>query len=292
MTTFSERNGYKTMSQIVQVETLDDDTRRRIWNVVQPLQNRLMQGSYDTPSHQIVERHLFTDYFDQYLGDQVNVAAFVWDGSRAAVLEGEWNQVFDYLEALIEAIASSGGVHGGITDKVVTLELNKVFVRTLADYRVIEGHIVRISAAAEVEAVTEAATVETVLGAARHHIERATAALSNRTNPDYVNVIRDSIHAAESFARHLTGKNTLGAAIDELKRTHSDLHPALIAGWKSLYGWSSDDAGIRHGGALVADPSFALARWLLVSCSAFLTYLAAEDDSRARDIDQGAEFEA
>lgn len=292
MANFSERNGYKTLSQIVQFESLDADTRRRIWNIVQPLQNQLMQGSYETPSHKIVESKLFTDYFEEHLDDKVNIAAFVWNGSRVAILEGEWNRVFDYLEILIAGISSSGGVHGGITDKAVTSELNRVFVLTLADYRVIEGHIVRISAVAEVEAVTAAATTETVLEAARHHIERATAALSNRTNPDYVSVIRDSINAAESFARHLTGKHTLGAAIDELKRTRSGLHPALIAGWKSLYGWSSDDAGIRHGGSLVAAPSFALARWMLVSCSAFLTYLALESDTVPLNIDQGVELTA
>lgn len=264
---------------MVQVESLDEDTRRQIWNIVQPLERRLMMGNYEVNSRQIVEEHLYTEHFGEYLGDHENVGTVVWDRSRVTILSGEWHLVFDFLESLIEGISLSGGVHGGITDPALTSGLNRVFERTLADYRVIEGHIVQIGSVVEAEAVAEAATSETVLKAARDHIHRATAALAERAHPDYVGVIRESILAAESLARHLTGKSTLGAAVTELKRSRPDLHPALTEGWKSIYGWTCDDAGIRHGGARVANPSLSLARWMLVSCSAFITYLSGDLES-------------
>ncbi|QYF74883.1 AbiJ-NTD4 domain-containing protein [Cryobacterium sp. PAMC25264] len=279
MPTFSERNGFTPMTQAVQIESLDEDTRRQIWNIVQPLENRLMMGSYEINSQRIVEEHLYTEHFGEYLGDHADVGAVVWDRSRATVLSGEWHLVFDYLESLIEGISRSGGVHGGFTDPAVTSGLNRVFERTLADYRVIEGNIVQIGSVVEAEAVTEAATSETVLKAARDHIRRATAALADRTSQDYVSVIRESILAAESLARHLTGKSTLGAAVTELKRSRPDLHPALTEGWKSIYGWTCDEGGIRHGGDMVANPSLSLARWMLVSCSAFITYLSGDIES-------------
>jgi hypothetical protein len=52
------------------------------------------------------------------------------------------------------------------------------------------------------------------------------------------------------------------------------LHPKLQEGFKALYGYTSDDHGIRH--ALKDDglPQEEDARYLLVSCSAFVSYLA------------------
>jgi hypothetical protein len=54
------------------------------------------------------------------------------------------------------------------------------------------------------------------------------------------------------------------------------LHPALAEGLSKLYGWTSDAEGIRH--ALMDEPSlsFAEAKYMLVSCSAFVNYLTAK----------------
>ncbi|MDT7765699.1 MAG: hypothetical protein QOC63_5119 [Mycobacterium sp.] len=51
----------------------------------------------------------------------------------------------------------------------------------------------------------------------------------------------------------------------------SDLHPALITGWKNLYGFTSDSGGIRHAGFDGAiQPTQELAQYFLVTCSAFV----------------------
>ncbi len=55
--------------------------------------------------------------------------------------------------------------------------------------------------------------------------------------------------------------------------TKISLHPALKDAFSSLYGYTSDAEGIRH--ALLDEPnlSFEDAKFMLVSCSAFINYL-------------------
>lgn len=51
------------------------------------------------------------------------------------------------------------------------------------------------------------------------------------------------------------------------------IHPALNKALHQIYGYTSDDPGIRHGGTETANVDAALAQFMLVSCSAFVNYL-------------------
>lgn len=54
------------------------------------------------------------------------------------------------------------------------------------------------------------------------------------------------------------------------------MHPALKGSFEKLYGYTSDAEGIRH--ALLDEPNldFEDAKFMLVSCSAFVNYLKAK----------------
>jgi len=70
-------------------------------------------------------------------------------------------------------------------------------------------------------------------------------------------------------------EGTLGKLVDGL-----DIHPALKKAFSNLYGWTSDDAGIRHPKSkepLSCDEPEA--RYMLVTCSAFINYLIAKLDA-------------
>ena len=56
------------------------------------------------------------------------------------------------------------------------------------------------------------------------------------------------------------------------------MHTDLKKGFKDLYGWTSDSDGIRH--ALMEMPTVDAedARYMLVSCSAFVNYLIVKAD--------------
>jgi len=98
--------------------------------------------------------------------------------------------------------------------------------------------------------------------------------LSDRENPDYRNSIKESISAIEAACKHLCGsqKGDLNAALDRL-HAQRPLHPALKNAISTLYGWTSDDSGIRHAIKDANRVERADAQFMLVTCSAFVNYL-------------------
>jgi hypothetical protein len=101
--------------------------------------------------------------------------------------------------------------------------------------------------------------------------------LRDRDQPDYRNCIKEAISAVEAASVHVTNnpKATLSDALKWLKTRAPDmLHPALREGLEKLYGYTSDAKGIRH--ALTdgeSQPSFAEAKFMLVTCAAFVNLL-------------------
>lgn len=61
---------------------------------------------------------------------------------------------------------------------------------------------------------------------------------------------------------------------DALKKV-KQLHPALSQAFINMYGYTSDSSSIRH--SLIDDPNttYAEAKFMLVACSAFVSYLKA-----------------
>jgi hypothetical protein len=101
---------------------------------------------------------------------------------------------------------------------------------------------------------------------------------SDRKTPDYRNSIKESISAVEALCVIITGDQsaTVGKALAEIEKKYS-IHKALRTGLSAIYGYSSDSGGIRHalleGGTVV---TFEEAKFMLVSCSAFINYLIAK----------------
>ena len=56
------------------------------------------------------------------------------------------------------------------------------------------------------------------------------------------------------------------------------LHGALKEAFKKLYGYTSDAGGIRHGSLDLANVDYDLAKYMLVSCSAFINYLISKSN--------------
>jgi hypothetical protein len=107
---------------------------------------------------------------------------------------------------------------------------------------------------------------------ARAHLREAGSKL---TAGDFPGSIRESIHAVEAIARTLEpGANTLDPALKKLQSSARN-HPALGRGFGNLYGFTSDEKGIRH--PLLDEPAAAVdetdALYMLGSCAAFVSYL-------------------
>lgn len=66
---------------------------------------------------------------------------------------------------------------------------------------------------------------------------------------------------------------TLGKTIRKLKEKGIHIHSAMESAFSSLYGYTSDEAGIRHGGIDFTNAPAEYAKYMLISCSAFINYL-------------------
>ena len=156
-------------------------------------------------------------------------------------------------------------------------ELGEAFVMARAAYRVFDNsYIAAIGTDEEAKAferaVADAESKNAI--AARKQLIAAAVALRNS---DWGGSVRESIHAVEAMAVRLApGTDTLGAALKVLEQ-RGHLHGGLKAAFGSLYGYSSDEEGVRH--ALVfsneAQVDEADALFMLGVCASFVSYLLA-----------------
>lgn len=106
------------------------------------------------------------------------------------------------------------------------------------------------------------------------HFEKSMKLYSKRKNPDYENSIKEAISAVESMCCIINGKDsTLSDAIKKIKDKGVHIHPAMVSSFCSLYEYTSDEKGIRHAGIDFTEASAEDAKYMLVSCSAFVNYL-------------------
>lgn len=136
-----------------------------------------------------------------------------------------------------------------------------------------------ISSSAEVASIESAlsTTSATGLAGAHTHIATALQLLAKRPDPDYRNSIKESISAVEALAKQLGTADSQGlaGALSELGKK-VPLHGAFRSALLSLYGYTSDEGGIRH--AMLEEPSLGYeeAKYMAVACSAFVNFLAAK----------------
>lgn len=123
------------------------------------------------------------------------------------------------------------------------------------------------------------AALKTPYDSVDRHIAKALRFFSDRKNPDYENSIKESISAVEAMCctiAGMKGKVTLGQILDKLKDNGIEIHGAMRTGFEKLYGYTSNSDGIRHGGIDFTNAPEEDARFMLVSCAAFVNYLVAK----------------
>lgn len=197
----------------------------------------------------------------------------IWRRFKGIILSGEWWAVFDVLEALAENLDRYKTPSTEHIVEVFVQALNATLESCLVGYRLIENKITPIDSAVETSAIVDALESIGRFEGARHHLNRAIELLADRQSPDYPNSIKESISAVESVCRKVTGEGTLGAALKKLATAGVTVHPALESAWSKMYGWTSDADGIRHGGIDAAEADQSLARYMLVACAAFVSYV-------------------
>ena len=266
---FSQRHGHRPVKNAIQRDSMDDDLRVGLWNVLTIYVLDHGQGAYGgyQQSHRSLTFALWISFLKKPLdtmpGDWNGVVSFL----RPAFWKWEWFDVYDFLEFIAEETGTWN------TSEAFRQSLNKMLEMELSGYRLVGNRLVEITSDEEITAIEDA--LADAKQPFRTHIERALDLIADRKNPDYRNSIKESISAVEALVNALNSKKgTLGQA---LKKLGVDTHPALEDAFVKLYAYTSDANGIRH--ALMekeSDLGFEDAKFMLVSCSAFVNYLLAK----------------
>jgi hypothetical protein len=126
-----------------------------------------------------------------------------------------------------------------------------------------------VFAALAARALADVGTTE--FQGARAHLRNAAEEL---TGGRYADSVRESIHAVESVVIVLEPSGDFSKALAKLE-SKVKIHGALKRGFSSIYGFTSDQEGIRHAlleaGAPAVDETDAL--FMIGACAAFVSYL-------------------
>lgn len=241
--------------------------RNRFWNIIQ----KYISDSFSQPNRDKIIKYIW----DRFFKEDVDILIFrsyygyTLDQIKEKFYKFEWNRVYDFLEFLLNLEAPQYQKNALIHD------LNSVFIDEGAKYKVINGIITSLISKEEAEEVRKA--IESKYAPVSTHFKKALELYSKRPNPDYKNSIKESISAVEALVRIILNKpnGTLGALVEQL-----NIHSAFKEGINKLYGWTSDEGGIRHAekekGLKIDEKE---ARFMLIQCSALVNYIISKSES-------------
>ena len=247
--TFSQAEGIDPLPQPVALGKLPDSARNLLWTAIyEELKKSSAITSLDIFEKYLVVtkpwRDVLYDYHTVFLtkpGDEFsdnfadNVTAI-----KRSVLNDKYNKVFDFLQYVMR--------HNSAPPNFGRFVAN-ILQHCMCAYVVVDDGrtIVPMSLSEQGDSIKEAFKVlaSGPFEGSRAHLRESAKCINEG---DHAGSIRESIHAVESVARRLDqdATKTLTPALEALSKKGVVLHPAFKSGIEKLYGYSSDQRGIRH----------------------------------------------
>ncbi len=267
MDVFSRRNGYNIKG--IQLEYASDVLKRRVWasfyKQEYDIYDTLNWENYTTGIEDMMIEMGVTYEFPRTIIDKSRNAEALKKFIMGAC---EWYIIYDFIEKYLNICDKA-------KEKAMRDEFNRILEEEASAYRIVDKLVVPITNSAELATIEQAQKTE--YDAVNMHISKALGLFADRHKPDYENSIKESISAVESICCIITGQNganaTLGKTIKKLKDSGVFIHSALENAFSSMYGYTSDEDGIRHGGIDFKGAPAEDAKYMLISCSAFVNYL-------------------
>ena len=273
---FSQAHGYQKLPTPLKLEELPKEARVHIWNVfyshirncrsVDLMMARpdQIEGEWEAILRQV---HLW--HCDRPLDEWDRRFNVIRDDLKSRIFRLPFNEVFD----LIQFVMRQSECPDEFSEKI-----KEAFAYCRLAYTVTENKppivipaVTKTEGEAIVTALSELNTAG-LAGSATHL--RESAECINRSA--WADSVRESIHAVESVARRISPdkSHTLTQALNSIDKDDS-LHPGLIEACKRLYGYTSDEQGVRH--ALLDRKVSRVGRdeavFMLGACASFASYL-------------------
>lgn len=264
---FSERYNFKNPRDTFQINSIDNALRNRLWNQVQFFYFDKLEKNGIYIKYQL-DFNFFKKIYDEFLKSHKKIDSYLDQLNQDLKNEFfafQWYEIYDFIEYISE-IYHSSELNEGFKAKV-----NQVLEEEMSGYRFVGNFIVPIIDDTEIKAIEEA--LECEYTGVKIHLSNSLEFLSDKENPDYINSIKESISAVESMVNLVSGKKNvaLNRCIQYIPfEMDKNFNNAMI----KLYSWTSSADGIRHGitGEEIKS-SFAEAKFMLITCSAFINYL-------------------
>lgn len=269
--TFEQAEGVDPLPAQLKTKQLSQKLRSRLWKVVYEeirqhcVYNELQRIYYLAEPWRDIFYSFHTIHLDLMADDFVNDPNKIISTTKVQFANGPYTRVLGFLQFVLRHPACPPGfdskVQWALTDGQ-------------AAYRVLDrGTIVPVGSDAELITLQRAFADlgKTEIHGARSHLR---AAGDHLTAGDYPASVRESIHSVESVARSLAPSGALKEALAELQNS-SRIHPSLQSGFSKIYGYTSDEQGVRHPllDAPEADVDEADALFMIGACAAFVSYL-------------------
>lgn len=284
MALFSERYGYTKPADVLIREKITEEIENALCSCYDMLNDHIRRHmSYKDETYKEMELFLWMNFlnkrhndFYRDFGGYMIVATYVLKEKKYP-----WFQKLNMVEMSVKWFYKKRGENDQRLFNAAqsfTALINHEFERLNYAYRFVDKEIVEITSKEEIVSIEQA--IKDSENNVKLHLQTALGLLAKKPSGDYRNSIKESISAVEAVCRELTGKSTLGDALNELEKTGVVIPKVMKLGFDKLYGYTNNkETGIRHAlmdndGSYI--PSSDEAVFMLVSCSAFINYLYAK----------------
>lgn len=273
MALFSQRIGITPIRTILQIDSLDENLRNGIWNLIFDTYLSNMRTSIERidRNKMIIHQQIWCGFYKDRLDEMPHFASDYYKTIKRKFYSSEWYEVYDLVQFLVETdLKYDSDIHIDFIEGC-----NIIFERELSGYRFISNQLAPICSEIDIKSIEDILNNEDIFYSVKSQIKRALELFSDRVKPDYRNSIKESISAVEGYCKIITGEPnaTLSKALQKIEKTHP-IHPSLKSAFDKLYAYTSDESGIRHAmlddGKEIAQED---ALFMLIACSAFINYL-------------------
>ena len=270
--TFSQRYEYEPLPEPMRLEFLSKDLRRVLCNVVHVL--LFVDSSTLKCDKSLFFVRVLGRYFKQPEDEIRTLPADIYEIFKRVLFDDPFNRVLDLIEFIVNDISA----YRILAEEIQTLfeEHSAAYYLDLSQHRyMFFPRCNKEQGDATVEAINT--IQENGMDASVSHLRQAAAHINTK---QYGDSIADSIHAVESVARSIDKKaSTLGQALKNLEKLGLQVHHALKEGFEKLYGYASDEQGIRHARIDKDSPEIGLdeAMFMFGACASFAAYLVSKN---------------